>query len=334
MFKPCINILLASFNGEEFIAAQLDSILNQTYTNWQLYIRDDGSSDTTIDIVKSYEQKDARIHLVNDDSGNLGSCQNFSVLMNRIKNENEYTMFCDQDDVWLPFKIENTLYEMLLLEKRYSKDIPLLVHTNFSYVDSSLKTIESKKDFQPTKIEHPILSNVLCQNSVYGCTVMINRKLADITGKIPAEAENHDYWLALLASAFGKIYYLNERTILYRQHGNNASTQFDFNSLSKRFKRIAIDKENFNDVRSKIIMAIVFKKLYYNQLSASNKNMLDEFLELSKKRTPSLLFRNIKNGIRRQTLSQTLLFYLTLLLSKRNKGLNSLALLLFMFVII
>ncbi len=317
MFNPSINILLASFNGEEFIAAQLDSILKQTYANWQLYIRDDGSSDNTIGIIKLYEQKDARVHLVNVDSENVGSCQNFSMLMNCIKNENEYTMFCDQDDVWLPSKIESTLREISLLEKRYSKDTPLLVHTNFLYVDSSLKTIESKKDFQPTKIKNPILANVLCQNSVYGCTMMINRKLAAIAGKIPTEAENHDYWFALVASAFGKIYYLNERTILYRQHGNNASTQFDFNSLSKRFKRIAVDKKNFDDVKSKIIMALVFKKFYYNQLSVSNKKMVDDFLQLSKKRTPSLLFRNIKNGIRRQTRSQTFLFYLTLLLSKR-----------------
>jgi hypothetical protein len=183
--------------------------------------------------------------LVKDDLGNLGSCQNFSVLMNRIKDKNQYIMFCDQDDVWMPSKINDTLNEMMKLEQEYDNNTPLLVHTNFLYVDSSLKPIESKKRFQPTKIETPTLSNVLCQNSVYGCTMMINQKLAHVTGTIPIEAENHDYWIVLAASAFGKIFYLNKRTVLYRQHGGNLSTQFDFNSFSKRFKRVVIDKKKF-----------------------------------------------------------------------------------------
>ena len=312
-----VYILLASFNGEKFIAQQIDSIINQTYKNWQLYIRDDGSLDNTLNIIKEYEKKDSRIHFITDNLGNLGSCQNFSVLMNSIKNENEYIMFCDQDDVWLSSKLEDTLNEMLRLEKEYTKNIPLLVHTNFLYVDFFLKIIESKKNYEATKIKDPSFSNVLCQNSVYGCTMMINRKLADVTGEIPLEAENHDYWLTLTASAFGKVFYLNKRTVLYRQHGSNLSTQFDFNSFSKRFKRIVIDKKNFDDIKSKIKMAFVFKKIYYSQLSAYNKKIVDDFIKLAHKKTLPLLFQNIKNGIRRQTFNQTLLFYLTLLLSKK-----------------
>lgn len=331
MINHEINILLASFNGEKFIAEQLESILNQTYKNWQLFIRDDSSSDNTVNIISAYQQMDARIHLVSDDLGNVGSVQNFSVLMNCIRNGNEYIMFCDQDDVWLPSKIEDTLNEMMRLEEEYSKNTPLLVHTNFLYVDSLLKPIESKKSFQPTKITAPTLSNVLCQNSVYGCTMMINKKLAEAVNKIPVEAENHDYWIVLVASAFGKIFYLNKRTVLYRQHGSNLSTQFDFNSFSKRFKRIVVDRKNLDDVKSKLKMALVFKKIYFNQLSDQNKKMLQDFIDLSKSRNLPLLIRNIKNGIRRQTFNQTLLFYLTIILSKRNQAIISSASLLVMF---
>ena len=308
--------MLASYKGEKFIADQFESILNQTYKNWNLYIRDDSSSDQTVAIIKKYQQQDPRIHLILDNLGNLGSVQNFNALFQHTKNT-EYIMFCDQDDVWLPSKIADTLNEMIARENEYTQNTALLIHTNFLYVDSLLNPIDSKKNFEATKIKKPVFSNVLCQNSVYGCTMMINQKLADTTNKIPVEAENHDYWFALTASAFGKISYLSKKTILYRQHEQNASTQHNFNSFSKRFQRIFIDKKNFDDVRSKIKMAIVFKNKYYEQLSAHNKQVIDDFIALSKKRNLPLLIRNIKNGIRRQTLNQTVLFYITLILSKK-----------------
>ncbi len=242
--------------------------------------------------------------------------QNFNVLVQHTKNA-DYLMFCDQDDVWLPFKIEYTLNEMISFEKVYSQNMPLLVHTNFLYVDEALKPIESKKNYEATKIKSPVFSNVLCQNSVYGCTMMINKKLVDVTGSIPVEAENHDYWYALTASAFGKIFYLSKRTILYRQHQQNASTQHDFNSFSKRFKRIIVDKKNFKDVEWKMKMALVYKRRYYEYLSAHNKKVIDDFIALFNKRTISLMFCNIKNGIRRQTFNQTFLFYFTLIFIKK-----------------
>ena len=79
MINTGINIFLASFNGEKFISEQLDSIINQTYTNWKLYIRDDRSSDNTLHINKQYQEKDERVHLITDNLGNVCSCQNFSI---------------------------------------------------------------------------------------------------------------------------------------------------------------------------------------------------------------------------------------------------------------
>ena len=312
-----VNILLASFQGEKFIADQLSSILNQTYNNWQLYIRDDRSSDNTLNIITQHQQSDARIHLVNDGLGNLGSSQNFSIIMNSMKDANAYTMFCDQDDVWLPSKIEDTLNEMIRLEKEYDKNTPLLVHTNFIYADRNLKPIDSKRNFKRTKIVNPSFSNVVCQNSAMGCTMMINKELLNLIDKIPKIAENHDYWIALVASAFGQIYYLDKKTLLYRQHFGNLSPHYNFDSFSKRFKRIFVEQKNFDDVKSKLQMALVFKEIYFDKLSQFNKKVINDFLALSKKTSLPLLIQNIKNGIRRQTLNQTILFYLTLLLSKK-----------------
>ncbi len=318
MTEEKILILLATYNGEKYIAQQLESLLRQTYTNWQLLIRDDKSTDNTINILLKYKEKNTdKFFLIEDTLGNLGSVQNFNALLQYAKNA-AFIMFCDQDDVWLPDKIADTLKEMIRLEQKYGTETPLLLHTNFLYVDSLLNIIESKKNFQATKIVKPIFPNVLCQNSVYGCTMMINQKLAEVTQTIPVEAENHDYWLAMVASAFGKIFYLNKRTVLYRQTGQNLSTQFNYNSLLNRFKRNVIDQSNFDDVKNKLKMALIFKNIYYSRLSESNKKAIDDFIQLSREKSLPLLIRNIKNGIRRQTFNQTLLFYLTLILLKKN----------------
>ncbi|MFT4153290.1 glycosyltransferase family 2 protein [Parafilimonas sp.] len=330
MSNDGVNILLASYNGEKFIAAQIDSIVNQTHQNWQLYIRDDGSTDNTLKIIREYERKFAGIHVINDNYGNVGSCQNFSLLTTSVKNGNEYTMFCDQDDVWMPGKIEITLKEMLNAEKLYGKDYPLLVHTNFLYADEKLKPIKSKENFQPNKTRTE-LANLLCQNHVKGCTQLINKKLLDLVGADPPAAENHDYWVALVASAFAKVIYINEKTMLYRQHGENISTQFNDDSFIKRFRRILIERKNFQDIESKRKMAFAFKEIYYDRLSTENKKVLDCFIEFFEYKTLSLIIRNVKNGIRRQTFSQTLLFYVTALLLKRNTFAKSTALLFIMF---
>jgi glycosyltransferase involved in cell wall biosynthesis len=320
--EPQITILLASYNGAKYIAEQIESIIKQTYTNWQLFIRDDGSTDNSVDIIKSYCSSDARIHLITDSLGNLGSVGNFSALMQHIQHIKGYTMFSDQDDIWLPEKIETTLNAMLDLEAKHSADHPLLVYTNFVYVDESLNPIASKKDFSATKIKHLKLSHLLVQNPVYGCTMMINKKLLLLVGTIPAVAENHDYWIALTASAFGKIKYLDNKTILYRQHGKNISPHHDNNSLFKRAERIFIEKKNFEDVNFKIVMAKKFKKTYHHQLNKQQLRLIDNFLNFTFNKSFSLFIKNIKNGLRRQTLSQTILFYLTILLSKKKKETN------------
>lgn len=320
MNNYCINILLACYNGEKFITEQINSILNQTYKNWQLYIRDDGSSDTTLTIVKEYQKSDARIILMDDDFGNLGSCQNFSVLINSIKNTHEYTMFCDQDDVWLPNKIKDTLNEMMQAEKINSAGVPLLVYTNFKYVDEQLNIVQSKKKFAATKIKKLSFANMLAQNPVYGCTMMINNKLLEKARDIPLTAENHDFWIALVASAFGKIYYLNQQTILYRQHAKNVSGHHSNNSFTKRLVRNFIKKDIYKDVSNKLEMAKSFKQRFYTTLTINQRSILDNFIALSNKKNLAIIIRNIRNGVRRQTILQTFLFYAAIISNHQPSG--------------
>lgn len=312
-----IGILLAAYNGRQYISMQLESLLAQTYTDWKLFIRDDGSNDQTVSIINEYVQKDKRISIVEDDGKNLGSCQNFAALMNLSRGRFDYIMFCDQDDYWLPFKIEETLSHVQRLEAKYKKELPLLVYTNFKYADADLKEIKGKKDFQTTKVANLSFANLLAQNPAYGCTMMLNKALQDIVNPIPIEAENHDYWAALTASGLGKISYLNKPTILYRQHNNNISTNYDSNSLVKRLKRIVLQGKNFADARRKIKMAKVFRAFFANQLTEKDKMILDDYISFGTGNSISMLFKNIRNGVARQTLAQTILFYVSILFLKK-----------------
>lgn len=312
-----IAILLATYNGEKYLQQQLDSLSNQTYNSWKLYVRDDHSSDDTTRILLNYQkQNQDKVFILKDNLGNLGSSQNFNTLL-QIVDKERYIMFCDQDDFWLPNKIKITLDEMLKLESKFGVAHPLLVHTNFMYADTELDEIASKKNFQATKVAELSLQHVIAQNPIYGCTVMANRALLNLVKNIPVVAENHDYWIALVASALGKIYYLNEKTLLYRQHGNNVSGNYNDSSLVQRFKRIIIQKKNLRDASNKVNMAKEFRKNYQNLLSPVQIALIDDFVKLFETKSVALFLKNLRSGVRRQTVSQTFMFYTSIFLLKK-----------------
>ncbi len=314
-----VTILLATYNGEKYINEQIRSIINQTHKNWRLFIRDDASTDNTLAIVKQIvKQNKDRIFLVEDKPGNLGSAQNFNALMPYANNA-DYIMYCDQDDVWMQNKIEITLNKMIELENQHRKSTPLLVYTNFTYVDDNLDIIPSKKRFSATRLNQLKFSHIITQNPAYGCTMMLNNALLKTIAKIPTEAENHDYWTSLVASAFGRIFYLPVSTILYRQHGKNISGSHDNNHFVKRFKRIFINKMNVKDADNKIKMAIVFREKYNDLLDKKTMQIINDFILLQKKKSLSLIIKNLKNGLRRQTFMQTSLFYISIILTKTKR---------------
>src|SRR6266540_3047829 len=127
MHNHRLDILMAVFNGGDYVAKQLDSIFEQTYQNWRLLVRDDGSSDGTVILLNQFiNVHPDKIKLISTDNPNLGAFRNFSELISHSKAD--YIMFCDQDDVWLPRKIEISFQRMEELESSFGKDTPLLVH--------------------------------------------------------------------------------------------------------------------------------------------------------------------------------------------------------------
>lgn len=233
-----IDVLMATYNGEKYIDGQIESLLNQTYQNFCLYICDDHSKDTTKNIIEKYAKDyPEKIKIIKSEK-NQGAIQNFSFLLSQSKAE--YVMFADQDDIWMEDKIEKSLAKMKLLEKIHGKDLPLLVHTDLIVVDQNLNVLGHSfwkyTHLKPSSFHSA--NRFLVQNVVTGCTMMLNRPLCKLSLPVPNEAIMHDWWIALTAATFGKIGVVNEPTILYRQHGSNTLG-------AKKFKLFKTLKDGF-----------------------------------------------------------------------------------------
>ena len=215
---------MATYNGEKYLQEQIDSLLNQTYQNWVLWIHDDNSNDKTVEIIEKYQNNyPNKIRFIHDNISTGGAKENFTYLLNKIDNNFDYIMFCDQDDVWLENKIEITLEKMREIEKS-NIDKPVLIHTDLVVVDEKLNVIADSM-FQYQKLSLNNQKNIkliAMENIVTGCTMMLNKKLALLGKNIPNEAIMHDWWIAIITlKENGIIGFINETTILYRQHALN-----------------------------------------------------------------------------------------------------------------
>jgi glycosyltransferase involved in cell wall biosynthesis len=217
-----VEVLLATYNGAAYLQQQLDSLLSQTYDDWRLLVRDDGSADRTVQIVERFRERHPdRVELLRDDDPRLGHVGNFSRLLERSRAR--YAAFCDQDDVWEPDKLALCMDRMRALERRHDSAAPLLVFTDLSVVDAQLEPIfDSFWELSGLRPGRDMqLGRLLQQNLVTGCTTFFNRALAERAAPIPSTADHHDWWLALVARASGHLEPVARQTVRYRQHGDN-----------------------------------------------------------------------------------------------------------------
>ncbi len=212
-----IDILIATYNGEKFIKEQIDSILNQTYKNIRIIISDDCSTDKTREILKKYEQNE-KINIFYQEK-NLGYLKNFEFLLKQV--ESNLYMLSDQDDVWKKEKVEKSV------EKLQKENLDL-VFGDLEVVDENLNTIYNsfaKYKKLDKKIEKCIGSYKLqyLYNCMTGCTILSKKKYLNQILPFPTISKYmvHDYWIGFIVSLYGKIGYLKEPYIKYRQHGEN-----------------------------------------------------------------------------------------------------------------
>lgn len=283
---PQIDVIMATYNGERFIEAQIGSLFNQTYQNWHLIVRDDGSTDGTMSILYTYKRRFPEKISIIEKKEHLGVSLNFGELLKH--STADYVMFCDQDDVWLPEKIEVSFKGMLQLEAKYGQKKPLLLFTDLTVVDNNLRVIaKSFWDYEKINPNNTTTNRLLVQNVVTGCTAIINKNLKELSIPIPAEAIVHDWWTALVVSVFGHIDYISVPTVLYRQHGQNdvGAKKRGFLEALKRSVTFVTSVNKIKELRNKTqIQALSFYRNYQGQSMehARKLSLIRMYSEMSK----------------------------------------------------
>ena len=251
-----VSILLATYNGEKYLREQIDSLLNQTYQDFIIYISDDNSSDSTLEIIKYYKDKFPNKFQILNHELSFGSAKgNFLFLLKNV--DSDVFLFCDQDDVWTQDHVEILITEYKELSSE-DKKLPILIHSDLTVVDSDLNIIASSFMHFAKIPNNPQNRFYYLSNNVTGCVSLVNNALKQIVfsnqESLNQNLENitmHDHFFALIAVLFGKKIYINKTTNLYRQHGKNevgAGSGYSFlENMKKLFSvekyRIALDKQ-------------------------------------------------------------------------------------------
>lgn len=247
-----IAILLATYNGEKYLNYLITSILNQTYQDFCIYIHDDGSTDKTIKIILKYQETyPEKIFYYDESPKHLGAKDSFFWLLE--KTEASYYMFCDQDDFWLPFKIEYTLKKIQEIENKYI-NTPICIHTDLATTDSNF-FITNKSLWKISKVKVKILEKknfIQVFPCATGCTMLFNNLAKIKAMPFPKNVPMHDWWISLITVMNkGIIDHINKSTILYCQHDNNV---VGANTISYKYylNKISNIKNVFLQNRQKI----------------------------------------------------------------------------------
>lgn len=263
---PRVAILMATYNGGKYLDEQLRSLLRQSYTAWQLYAADDLSRDDTYAILQRYAAADSRLH-VRQNARRAGACANFLTLLGEV--DADYYFFCDQDDVWLPEKIEATLSALQAAEGVAGEEVPLIVHTDLRVVDAALQPLAASfwhySRIAPCLLRrfHHLAGHNLCT----GCAMAFNRAARDAAQPFSPEALMHDAWVtARTLARGGRVVALAQPTVLYRQHAANVLGARDTSRhyVIQRLARLsAVVREN---------------RAYYHMLRAAGYPSLARYL--------------------------------------------------------
>jgi glycosyltransferase involved in cell wall biosynthesis len=307
---PLVAILLCTYNGARFLAEQLDSLEAQTYQNWEVIASDDGSTDQTLEILQQYQAKWPSGKLTIRSGPQKGFSQNFLSLACDPEIKADYYAFCDQDDVWLPEKLEIALGNIVAKQEYSGMKWPYLYCGRTAYISSDKKPL----GFSPLFGFPPSFRNALVQSIAGGNTMVFNQKVKEMLERVGlVDVSSHDWWVYQLTSAAdGMVYYDKVPKILYRQHsealiGGNST-------IFARFKRLKmLLKGRFSHWTNQNLIALNRAK---GEVSKSNLEILSLFVTLRGAKLKDR-FRLLEVcGLYRQTWGGTISLTLAALLNK------------------
>lgn len=268
-----IHIVLATYNGEKYIREQIDSVLANSFSDFTIEVCDDGSTDKTKEIVNEYVKSHSNISL-HENERNLGYVMNF--LEGVKRSASPYIMLCDQDDIWHADKIEKTYNKMKELEAKHEKGEPLLVFSDAMNFDSEngqdIGSFHKSSHLNTKKVD---MGHLFMENKCIGCTVMVNRAVLKYLTVLPEQIRVHDWWLAMICSAFGGISYLDETTLQYRQHSGNMIGGSSFKDYFK--SRIADISAQRKALTLTFMQGEEFENQFGWQVNEKQRKMLHAF---------------------------------------------------------
>lgn len=269
-----IQILMSTYNGAAYIDEQIQSILNQKQVYSHLLIRDDGSTDQTVELLEQYARlypEQIKLHK----GSNVGVVASFFTLLELAEEGYDYYAFCDQDDVWMPYKLSKAGATLLQLDSQ----IPLMYCSSTKMVTQDLTFLK----VWPQQPRMPLtMHNALVENVAVGCTMVFNSRTIDLVRSyFPRNLENvimHDWWIYVIASAMGQVVFDENAQILYRQHGHNVlGGQSDgwMTKWIKRARRFTSGKNHY--ILSK--QAKEFKRCFGPLLSSKQQEDIQQLLD-------------------------------------------------------
>ena len=304
---PLILILLPVFNGEHYLAGQLDSIFAQSHHNILLVCRDDGSADGSVAILARYlTAHSEKMLLLEDTLGNLGASGSFSLLMQWALKymqscpQKVYVALADQDDIWHGDKLTCTLQIMTAAE---SGQVPVLVHSDLNVVDKHGQLMSpSLMVYQGLDPARTGFSAQLVSNTVTGCSVLMNQALLHKALPVAADAVMHDWWLSLVASCFGQLLFIDKSLVDYRQHGRNTlgarahkQAAFSVRTFAKllQFRQSPEAQALFEQAAAQ---ARAFQQRFDTELTVKHRNYLRDVVRLPRLGLwgQRLLFRQLR----------------------------------------
>lgn len=303
-----ITVLMATYQGKQYLEQQLDSILAQTVPV-RIMVSDDGSDDGTREMLEDYRRWYPRQivlrHRVagercHDGSGAAAgpgkdgkaagragavapAARNFFYLLAQAKAEgiSDYVMFSDQDDVWFNHKVKRLMTRMKRLERELGKQHPILVHSDMEVVDRQLGQLAPGFfKYQHMNPGRTGLSEILVENPVTGGALLMNRAMLELAAPMPEFCWMHDWWIALTASCFGTISWVREPLYQYRQHGTNTLGAKATGSAGDLRERMARGGQVAENYRRMMWQARAFLRQYGSRLEEGQKRTLHAYLKL------------------------------------------------------
>ena len=263
-----VDVLMATFNGEKYIRNQILSLVAQTYENWQLWVRDDGSTDNTTAIVDQFAAQDCRIKRVSSDVQGVGAGRNFLSLLAHANNK--FAAFCDQDDIWFEKKLE---FLVEFAQNNFDEGMPSMVYCD-GHAYSDVEGVITSSSI--SHLHAKSLREFLFFNSGYqGCSMLLNSRLVAMAREYTAEFHLHDDIISLIAHVFGEVYFLPKPLMLYRQHNQNVTgpTANGLVDIAKRFFRrgaFVVDRRHFREKRQ-------FFLFFRSLISPSNERLFEQY---------------------------------------------------------